>query len=194
MENKLSKWICNQLCEYQVIDKEYKDVYVYGLELILSFLITSSIILAVGILFRQTVPTLTFLITFVVIRKYTGGYHANSYIMCKLCTLISFGISVYFANVFPMPQYMFPILLIIGCLIILLFGPIENIHKPLTIQEKKKHKITALILFILWCVVGFVTSFLVPIISNTILYTLCIIIILMIIPLFERRKHYEKAR
>ena len=43
MENKLSKWICRRLCAYQVIDKEYEDVYVYGLELIFSFLISTSV-------------------------------------------------------------------------------------------------------------------------------------------------------
>lgn len=194
MENKLAKWICRRLRTKQVIDEEYEEVYIYGLELILSFLISTSIILVIGILYGQIISTLTFLATFILIRQYTGGYHANSYIMCKLCTVISFGISVFLANVFPVPRLLFLALLIIGCLLIWLFGPIENIHKPLTDQEKRKHKITALTLYVIWSVVGFAISFIAPLISNTIFYTLCAIIILMIIPLFERRTHHEKAR
>ena len=192
MENKLAKWICRRLRAKQVIDEEYEEVYVYGLELILSFLISTSIILVIGILYGQIISTLTFLATFILIRQYTGGYHANSYIMCKLCTVISFGI--FLANVFPVPRLLFLALLTIGCLIIWLFGPIENIHKPLTDQEKQKHKITALTLYVIWSVVGFAISFIVPLISNTIFYTLGAIIILMIIPLFERRTHHEKTR
>lgn len=194
MENKLAKWICCRLRAKQVVDEEYEEVYVYGLELILSFLISTSIILVIGFLFGQIISTLTFLATFILIRQYTGGYHANSYIMCKLCTVISFGISVFLANAFPVPRLLFLALLTIGCLLIWLFGPIENIHKPLTDQEKRKHKITALTLYVIGLVIGFAISFIVPLISNTVFYTLCAIIILMIIPLLERRTHHEKAR
>lgn len=71
MENKLAKWICCRLRAKQVIDEEYEEVYVYGLELILSFLISTSIILVIGILFGQIISTLTFLATFILIRQYT---------------------------------------------------------------------------------------------------------------------------
>ena len=194
MENKLAKWICCRLRAKQVIDEEYEEVYVYGLEIIFSCLISTSIILIIGILIKQIIPTLVFLFTFVLIRQYTGGYHANSYLLCKLCTVMSFGISVLLANIFPISRLAFLVLMVIGCLFIWLFGPIENVHKPLTDQEKKKHKITGLTLFVIWSVIGFVFSFIIPLICNTIFYTLCAIIFLMIIPLLERRICHEKAR
>ena len=194
MENKLAKWICRRLRAKQAIDEEYEEVYVYGLEIIFSCLISTSIILIIGILIKQIIPTLVFLFTFVLIRQYTGGYHANSYLLCKLCTVMSFGISVSLANIFPISRLAFLVLMVIGCLFIWLFGPIENVHKPLTDQEKKKHKITGLTLFVIWSVIGFVFSFVIPLICNTIFYTLCAIIFLMIIPLLERRICHEKAR
>lgn len=194
MENKLAKWICRRLRANQVIDEEYEEVYIYGLEIILSCLISTSIILAIGIFIKQIIPTFVFLITFVFIRQYTGGYHASSYFLCKLCTVMSFVISVLLANIFPISRPAFLVLMVIGCLTIWLFGPIENVHKPLTDQDKKKHKITGLSLFAIWLVIGFTFSFIIPLISNTIFYTLCTIIILMIIPLLERRTRHEKAR
>lgn len=194
MENKLSKWICRRLCAYQVIDKEYEDVYVYGLELIFSFLISTSVILTIGIVLKQVIPTLTFLVTFILIRQFTGGYHADSYLKCKICTITCYALSVFLAHAVPIPTFSFIVLLSIGCLVICLFGPIENMHKPLTSEEKKKHKVTGLSLFIIWILIGFSASFIIPIISNTVFYTLCMIIILMIIPLLGRRKRHEKAR
>ena len=193
MEHKIATWFCRRLRAKQVIDTEYEEVYIYGLEIILSCLISTSIILAIGVFTRQILPTLVFLVVFVLIRQYTGGYHANSYLMCKLCTVMSFGISVLLANTFPISRLIFLVLAVIGCLIIWLFGPIENVHKPLTDQEKKKHKITGLSLFVIWSVIGFVFSFIIPLICNTIFYTLCAIIFLMIIPLLERRICHEKA-
>ncbi len=70
MENKLAKWICRRLREKQVIDEEYEEVYVYGLEIIFSCLISTSIILIIGILIKQIIPTLVFLFTFILIRQY----------------------------------------------------------------------------------------------------------------------------
>ena len=156
------------MCAYQVIDKEYEDVYVYGLELIFSFLISTSIILTIGIVLKQVIPTLTFLVTFILIRQFTGGYHANSYLMCKICTVTCYALSVFLANAVPISAFSFMVLLAIGCLVICLFGPIENIHKPLTSEEKKKHKVTGLSLFIIWILIGFSVSFIMPIISKLI--------------------------
>ena len=194
MENKLAIWMCRRLRAKQVIDDEYEEVYVYGLELVLSFLISTSIILVIGILINQIMATLIFLATFILIRQYTGGYHANSYIMCKACTVVCYSVSILLANVFPIPRLLFIALLALGCLIIWLWGPIENRHKPLTEHVKKKNKYTALLLFAIWSVIGLIVSFVQPLISNTVFYTLCVIIVLMIIPLLERRTKHEKAR
>ena len=195
MENKLAKWICRRLRLEQVVDDEYEEVYVYGLELIVSFLISTSIIMTIGLLINQFLPTLTFLITFVLIRQFTGGYHATSYLMCKICTITCFGVTVLLANIISIPNYVFIILAALGCLVIFLFGPIENIHKPLTRQDKKRNKITGFCLFAIWSLIGFLTSYWTHTIriSNTIFFTLFVIIILMIIPLLERRTHHEKA-
>lgn len=194
MESKLAIWICRRLRTKHVINEEYEEVYIYGLELILSFLISTSIILVIGAILGQIISTLTFLATFILIRQFTGGYHANSYIMCKACTVICYSVSLLLANAFPIPRLLFIVLLVLGCLIIWLWGPIENRHKPLTEQVKKKNKYAALLLFAIWSVIGLIISFVQPLISNTVFYTLCVIIVLMIIPLLERRTTHEKAR
>lgn len=193
MENTVAIWICNKLLEKKIISDTYLEVYIYGFELILSFLISSSIIIAIGIITNQIIPTLTFLITFIFIRQFTGGFHANSYIMCKIYTFSCYAISIFFSLHFPVNWFAFVILFIIGEAIVGLLAPIENPHKPLSTKEKKKHKKKSLFLFSIWTLMGVVFSFFEISISNTIFYTLCTIIILMIIPTLERRKKDEKA-
>ena len=194
MENTVAIWICNKLLEKKIISDTYLEVYVYGFELILSFLISSSIIIAIGIITNQIIPTLTFLITFIFIRQFTGGFHANSYIMCKIYTLLCYIGSIFFSYLFPVNRFAFVILFVIGEAIIGLLAPIENPHKPLSTKEKKKHKKKSLFLFPIWTLMGVAFSFFEISISNTIFYTLCTIIILMIIPTLERREKDEKAR
>ena len=73
MERKLSLWLVDKLYRKATISNEYREVYIYGLELIFSFIISTSIIMTIGFALRQVIPTVTFLITFIVIRQYTGG-------------------------------------------------------------------------------------------------------------------------
>lgn len=192
MERKLSLWLVERLYKKATISSEYKEVYIYGLELIFSFIISTSIIITIGIVLRQLISAVTFLITFIIIRQYTGGYHATTYFMCKFYTISCFLVSVLLANIITVPKNAFLVLLFFGTIIICLFGPIENPHKPLTLKEKKKYKTIGLLLYSIWSLIGFQISY--TSISNTIFFTLCIIIILMIIPIFERRNSYEKTR
>lgn len=188
MEHKLSLLVCNRLLKKGVITEELKDVYIYGFDLLFSFLISTTIILTIGIISGHIVPTLFFLVTFILVRRYTGGYHANTYLKCQICTVSFYLISLLLSIFLNIPIYLFIGIGLIGVVVILLFGPIENPHKPLTNEEKKKHKITGFILFSLVCIGGSVVKYFNDIWGNIFFYTLSIIIILMIVPLLERRK------
>ena len=189
MEHKLALLVCNRLLKKGVITEELKDVYVYGFDLLFSFLISTTIVLTIGIFSRQFIPTIFFMITFILVRRYTGGYHANTYLKCQICTVSFYVLSLLLSIFLNIPIWSFLILGVVGILVISLFGPIENPHKPLTIEEKKKHKITGLILFSLICIIGSTVKYFYDTWGNIFFYTLSLIIILMIIPLFERRKN-----
>ena len=193
MEHKLSLIVCNRLLKNDVITEDMKDIYVYGFDLLFSFLISTSIIITIGLITGHALQTFLFLITFILVRRYTGGYHANTYLKCQIYTvtfyLLVTGLSLY-VNIF---HYIFVILELIGVLIILIWGPIDNPHKPLTKTEKKKHKITGLILFSLVWIAGITIKLYNNILGNTLFYTLALIIILMIVPLFERRIKNEEV-
>ena len=194
MEHILSLLICKHLLEKGVITEELKDVYIYGFDLMFSFLISTTIILTIGLLTHQIFPTIFFLLTFILVRRYTGGYHANTYLKCQICTVSFYLITVALSTYLNVPHYSFIILEVIGIFIVLIFGPIENPHKPLSKKEKKKHKITGLILFSLLCAIGAIVKPFSDVFGNTFFYTLSLIIILMIIPLLERRKNYEEDK
>ena len=194
MEHVLSLLVCKHLLKKGVITEELKDVYIYGFDLLFSFLISTTIILTIGLITHQILPTIFFLLTFILVRRYTGGYHANTYLKCQICTVSFYLITVVLSIYLNIPHYSYIILGAIGIFVILLLGPIENPHKPLTNQEKKKHKITGLILFSMICIVGAIIKPFNDVWGNTVFYTLSLIIILMIIPLLGRRKNNEEDK
>ncbi len=192
MDGHLAAKICKQLLRRGIISQEWEAVYVYGFELLISFLFNTVVILTIGILLHQVVNTLLFLGIFIFVRRYTGGYHASTYLGCKIATISTYllvlGLSVHL-NIHILA---FLFLNAAGGFVILKWGPIENPNKPLTQTERRKYKIISIILFQLLLVLGCVLSFTHVTQCNMIFYTLLTIIALMLICTIERRTNHEE--
>lgn len=186
MESKLAKFISCKLVQQGIIDPEFEEVYVYGLELVLSFIISTSIILLIGVLSRNIGITLTFLLIFIALRRFTGGFHAATYLKCKIWTVSTYFIVLLLSIFCNIPIWSYLPLSFLGFVFILLFGPIENIHKPLTKAIKKKNKILSLILFSALIVFGLIIHLQIRQLSNAVFYTLVSVIVLMIIPILQK--------
>lgn len=79
---QLAGILTEMLVKEQVIDKQDKEIYAYGLQLLLTSGLTSIVILIIGWWTHQLLGTISFLIALVSLRHYTGGYHASSYLKC----------------------------------------------------------------------------------------------------------------
>ena len=95
MIHLLSSRIADFFVARNVAEDEEKEVCVYGLELIISGIISVGTVLIIGALINNMWYALLYNIIMVVIRMYTGGYHADTHIGCNLCysftVLISIG-------------------------------------------------------------------------------------------------------
>lgn len=77
---KVSAKLAKKLVEHSEDEKE--DVYIYGLELIISTVVELASILLISYLLFELKSGLIFLIMFVPLRLFTGGYHAKTYGKC----------------------------------------------------------------------------------------------------------------
>ena len=73
MLNKTAVRLAKKLLSLQIITEEVFDIYVYGLELLLSFFFSSSVIVIIGTILGRVIETLVFLLVFVLLRSFTGG-------------------------------------------------------------------------------------------------------------------------
>ena len=87
MLNKMATYLARKLLRHQIIQEEALDVYVYGFELLLSFLFTTLLIVTLGLAFQRFLETTVFLGVFIFLRSYSGGYHASKYYACTLVTI-----------------------------------------------------------------------------------------------------------
>lgn len=190
MNHKLSILFSQRLIQLGIISKEHEEIYVYGFELILSFMSSVTIVLFLGAIIHKIIETLIFLTLFIVIRRFTGGFHAETYLKCQICT-IGFYLCVLGLTLVDQPSLLIHVLLMIfGTLIIILIGPIESPYKPLSNKQRKINMLRGVVLFESAFLIGVFLHKRNPYISNVIFYSLLLIIILMIIPHIGRRIHH----
>lgn len=154
MLNKTAVRLAKKLLSLQIITEEVFDIYVYGLELLLSFFFSSSVIVLIGAILGRVIETLVFLLVFVLLRSFTGGYHANSYLMCSIVTFSTYGVVLLLSELLALPLIAYILLAIFGGVMVLAFVPIEHPNKRISDSQKKKYKIVSFILFLTFVALG----------------------------------------
>ena len=188
----LSNKIINFMLKYKVIsdDEEVIDFYRYGIEILISSLINILLVLILGLVSNGFYNALIYLFAFILIRQFSGGFHANTYFKCIFLTNLGF-ISVNLLSKLTYtvitPQIavacLFPV-----TLIIVVPAPIENPNKPIPYERKKFFKTISLVL----CIISATISIL--LINNKVelgtalLSTLLYISILSAVAVFIRKE------
>ncbi len=142
MISALSKKITNTLIDKNSICKEDRELYEYGFFMLLSNLYFTVITCLLGIVFGVFFESLVFFVSFMLIRKYAGGYHAKTETRCQIFSTASIFLSVIFIRYIDFEKislFLF-ILTVIASILIFAFSPLDTPEKPLDIKEKSYFK------------------------------------------------------
>lgn len=136
------------LIKNKIVDIKQRDVYVYGLEVILlngSLLI---VFLIASLLCGAMINFWAYLIFFLPIRIFSGGYHAKSSESCFVLSTIMYGLSIAITFFFPLlyQNWKWIIAGVISILVILVLSPMVNENNPLTESQQKRNRIIVCIL------------------------------------------------
>lgn len=160
MFHNLAVDIAFLLIKNKIVDIEQRDIYVYGLEVILlngSLLI---VFLIASMLCEAMLNFWAYLILFLPIRSFSGGYHAEKSESCFVLSTIMYGLSIAITAFFPLlyQNWKWTIAGIISVIIILALSPMINENNPLTKSQQKRNRIIVyillsvdLVVFILSC-------------------------------------------
>ena len=157
----------------------------------ISSLFNIILILIISIVLKDLSSGIAFLFTFIPIRQFTGGFHADTYFKCNMFFALSYILLMVVIKFIHFPLYLDLPILLLEFFLILKNCPIENVNKPF---RSKKHlmrcKFISLLLFILF---GVFATCLSNTVGQVIFRTLNLIIALCLIPNHERRRANEKA-
>lgn len=87
---KMALKLVNRMEAEKMIGKNVKVYYEYALITMAERIITVGTVLLVGMVFRQVIPTICFLVFFLSLRQRTGGYHADKFWKCYCMTIITY--------------------------------------------------------------------------------------------------------
>lgn len=149
MINNLSTLLADKLLSNGSINKDERELYIYGFFMMISHLMYFVLACVFGILFKCFIESIIFYIAFQFIRRYAGGYHAKTETRCEIFSFLSIIASVAvikLSNIYDIKTVLLCISSVFAVIIFLLC-PLDTPEKPLSEKEFKYfRKISRLIL------------------------------------------------
>lgn len=152
MISKISEHLSSKLIAEGTINKNDKELYDYGLFMLLSYIVYLCLTCILGLILQCFFESIVFYISFQLIRKFAGGYHASTELRCEALTTLSILLCIIVIRLSK--TYDFQTVLLINSAIaticIFFLCPIDTPEKPLSDKEYKYfRKISRIIVFII---------------------------------------------
>lgn len=165
MISVISKKIACSLCSC-IGDSAKYDLYEYAIYIVLSSILHFISVIAFGLFFGLMLESIVFYSSFILIRKFAGGYHAKKPTSCYLFSVIvTFTIlglmKLLLCNNECLKLYSVTLFVAFVCMMFIwILSPIDTANKPLNAAEKKIYKKIAMIISLIVFISVIIFSFL----------------------------------
>lgn len=132
----LSERVTGWLLENEAFPREDKEIYQYGIQQGMIALLNLGTTMVIGMVFGKLLESILFMVAYIPLRSYAGGYHAKTAVRCYFFSIVMI------SAVLWVMRYVTYIGLICGCLTaisgsaIWFLVPVEDQNKPLDEVEK----------------------------------------------------------
>lgn len=120
-------------------EEERNEIIRYGLQSIKSTFAMIIVLSFIGCIFHVFAQSIIFLICFMSLRKYAGGYHADTQGRCYVISTIIFVTACGVMRYVQMDYDIFLVLQTLNLLLLLLLVPVDNKNRKLEQWEKEKY-------------------------------------------------------
>lgn len=113
------------------------DVFLYGYDAALNYLLYMMFTFPIALILGETIEVLVFLFFFIPLRRYIGGYHFNSKVLCLIFSVFFSLIIPYLAITFGQIHFYFRIIILIIMIIITFkIKAVDHPNKRISVVEK----------------------------------------------------------
>lgn len=129
------------------ISLEEKELYLYGLKILIQWVVNVTLILSIGFWTKMIIECLLLLISFMLVRKFSGGIHLNKYVLC----LISSG-TILLCGLFLIKHKwfidirLFRLFVLFATSLISIISPVIHPNKNINAHESKIYHLVTIVL------------------------------------------------
>ena len=134
----ISDNIADTLLQSGILQDDNVDACRYGLDIFVSSVLEIISILVISVFVGNFVETLLFFLTFVPLRIYAGGYHADTKLKCYF---VSIGVYAAFtAAIYALPQSLYTTvnILMARFSVVIVFAAAPVVHRNKTVNEVER--------------------------------------------------------
>ena len=128
---KLAKNVAHFFVVKNVASKSKEAIYAYGMELLISDVLNTLIVLLIALTSHTLPAVIIFIAVFMILRRFVGGYHANNHLSCMFTLImvmlriqLMWILSIYFITI-ALP--------VIFCI-----APVPHPNKPMSEEKRNR--------------------------------------------------------
>lgn len=140
--------IIDHLAENGTINPDDKELYSYGLHQGLLMIANVLTTVVIGLVFGMFWSCIIFMVAYMPLRSFAGGFHARTQLMCYIYSIILTVAVLALVRFIPWTSLLCVIASIISGTLIAVLAPVEDQNKPLDSVEVRVYKKRALYILI----------------------------------------------
>ncbi|MBO5426535.1 MAG: accessory gene regulator B family protein [Lachnospiraceae bacterium] len=180
----ISDMMAFYLLNKKLITEDELPIYKYGLSAFVNSFSQIILLFLLGLCYGVISETVSFLLVFILTRRFTGGYHADTKLKCLLLGVFMWFIATSMSKVslsLNAILILYLVIVIFSVVITFKYAPVEHRNKPLSksvyLQNKKLGRICTSVCL----VIGILMYFIDVSVSRTIMMTIFLVSILILI-------------
>lgn len=137
--NLLNK-ITDRLIVNEAIRAEERELYEYGLQQGLLIIVNMLTTIVIGFLFKMVWQSILFMVVYIPLRSFAGGYHAKTQSRCYFFSILLTASVLLAIKLIPGTNFNVIGLALTAGIIIYVLAPVEDANKPLDETETAVYK------------------------------------------------------
>jgi accessory gene regulator B len=158
MIQRISESIVSWQIKKNILTGEQRALYLYAYEVMLNQTINVLIAMLIAIALNAPMPVFVFLVSYIPLRSYCGGYHARTNGGCTVVSAFLIVMVCLVENLLTgeLAVILPPLCLMISGALIFLFAPAPDKNKPLDEVETDHYRIKSRIVWLIEAVIGMI--------------------------------------
>lgn len=141
--------VAEWLIQKQAIEETERELYEYAVHSLIMLIAPLFMALGIGGLFGEFEMSIVFILPFMILRKYSGGYHAKSQWVCLILSSLLLAVCFWVAE-YLVAGLVLSIVLILSSISLAIFSPVDSENRRLSEEEQKAFSKTGRILVVLF--------------------------------------------